>query len=135
MSAAVAPAGTGLAMSQLTSWAARMPMTMVSWLTETNLPRIEAGEISAMYMGERFEARPMATPPRRRFPMKNEKLGARAVMMPVPVKRNPARMSRRFRPKRSLSPPETSEPTRHPTRALDMAQPIWDGVVRLKNFS
>ena len=27
------------------------------------MPRMAAGAISAMYMGERFEARPMATPP------------------------------------------------------------------------
>ena len=79
ISAAVAPGGTGRAMSQLTTWAARMPMTMVSWLIETSRPRMAAGAISAMYMGERFEARPMATPPRMRQATKTVKLGASAV--------------------------------------------------------
>ena len=67
--------------------------------------------------------------------MKNVKSGARAVRMPVAVKRRAARMRSFFRPKRSLRAPETREPRRQPTRALLMAQPIWDGVVRLKNFS
>ena len=77
----------------------------------------------------------MATPPRRRLVMKREKLGASAVRIPVTVKRKAARRRSFFRPKRSLRPPETSAPTRQPTRALDMAQPICDGVVRPKNFS
>ena len=135
ISAAVAPAATGRAMSQLATWAARMPMTMVSWLTETSLPRISAGAISAMYMGERLEARPMPTPPTMRKTTKTVKSGARAVQTAETVKNAPARMRSRLRPKRSERPPETSAPMRQPTRALDMAQPICDGVVRSKNFS
>ena len=38
-------------------------MTMVSWLIDTSRPRTAAGATSAMYIGERFDARPMATPP------------------------------------------------------------------------
>ena len=43
-----------------------MPKTMANWLTDTMRPRIRAGEISAMYMGELIEAAPIPTPPRMR---------------------------------------------------------------------
>ena len=45
-------------------------MTIVSWLIDTSLPRIDAGAISAMYSGERFDARPIATPPSSRLATK-----------------------------------------------------------------
>ena len=70
-------------MPRLANCAARMPMTMVSWLSETNLPRTAAGETSAMYMGEMFEARPMPTPPRSRKTTNHAKRSASAVPMPV----------------------------------------------------
>ena len=60
ISYAVAPGGTGRAIIQLTTCASRIPTTMANWLSETSLPRRCAGEISAMYMGEMPEARPMA---------------------------------------------------------------------------
>jgi hypothetical protein len=40
-----------------------MPVTMPNWFTETNLPRISAGAISAMYMGASIDATPMPIPP------------------------------------------------------------------------
>ena len=45
---AVAPSGTFCAISQLTICAARMPTTMVSWLSDTMRPRSSAGLTSAM---------------------------------------------------------------------------------------
>ena len=63
ISCAVASGGTGWAMSQFTTCASRMPMTMVSWLIDTSLPRTCAGATSAIYMGDRFDANPMAVPP------------------------------------------------------------------------
>ncbi len=39
---------------------------MANWLIETIRPRIRAGEISAMYIGEVIEAAPIAKPPRMR---------------------------------------------------------------------
>ncbi len=42
-------------------------MTMVSSLRQTSLPRISAGAASAMYMGERPEAMPIASPPINRY--------------------------------------------------------------------
>jgi hypothetical protein len=49
--------------------APRMPQTMASWLRLTRRPRHSAGLISAMYMGEMFDARPMARPPTMRHAM------------------------------------------------------------------
>ena len=69
MSATVAPAATGSARSQFTSCAARMPSTIVSWLSDTKRPRSRAGETSAIYIGERLEVMPMANPPRIRYRM------------------------------------------------------------------
>ncbi|MNI55242.1 hypothetical protein D3C73_1101780 [compost metagenome] len=63
MSAWVALLATGSAIIRFTSWAASTPRTMVSWLMATNLPRLSAGLISAMYMGESAEARPIPMPP------------------------------------------------------------------------
>ena len=54
-------------------------MTMVSWLMETSLPRIRAGAISAIYIGERLDARPMATPPSIRQQIKIEKVARQRV--------------------------------------------------------
>jgi hypothetical protein len=115
--------GTGSAISQLTIWAARIPITMVSWLIDTNRPRAWAGEISAMYMGERLEANPMPTPPSNRNTLNHAKLHARPVPTAESVNRNPDRISRRRRPNRSLNAPDTTAPTKQPTRALLVAQP------------
>jgi hypothetical protein len=46
-----------------------------------------------------------------------------------------AAMSSFFRPRRSLSAPETAAPNRQPTRAQLIAQPISKELVRLKYFS
>ena len=48
VSPSVAPGATGSAICQLASWASRMPITMVNWLSDTNFPRIEAGATSAI---------------------------------------------------------------------------------------
>ena len=53
---------TGSAISQLVICAARMPMTIVSWLSDTSLPRICVGATSAMYIGDRPDAIPIPTP-------------------------------------------------------------------------
>ena len=132
MNSSVEPAGRSRPMRQLTTWASRTPTTMVSWLMETSLPRIAAGATSAMYMGERFEARPMATPPSMRHAMKTEKLSAKALPSEVTAKMRAERMSSRLRPNRSLPAPASSAPTRQPMRAQLLAQPTCDAVVSLK---
>jgi len=49
---AEASSGTRSAMSQFTICAAKIPMTIVNWLSETSRPRQGAGLTSAMYVGE-----------------------------------------------------------------------------------
>ena len=48
MACAEAPSGTFRAISMLSSWAARMPKTMVNWFRVTRRPRNLAGATSAM---------------------------------------------------------------------------------------
>ena len=79
---------------------------------ETNLPRICAGAISAMYIGERLEANPMARPPkiRQTTKMQNEDSPANPVPSEEIAKRNADNTSNRLRPKRSLRTPEANAP-------------------------
>ena len=62
----VVPAGIGSAIRKFTICAPRIPSTMVSWLSDTSLPRMWLGATSAMYIGDRPEAMPMAMPPTNR---------------------------------------------------------------------
>ena len=98
MNSSLAPAGSSRTINQLMNCAARMPMTMVSWLIATRRPRAAAGAISAMYMGERFDARPIATPPSMRQATKIPKLVAIALPSDVTTNRAAEKISRRFRP-------------------------------------
>jgi hypothetical protein len=61
--ASAMPCGTRSAISQLAICAPSMPITIANWLRLTSLPRHAAGLISAIYIGETFEASPIATPP------------------------------------------------------------------------
>src|SRR5664279_3309523 len=119
----VAPGGTGLAILQLISCAARIPITIVSWLIETKRPLTSAGVISAIYIGERFEARPIPTPPR----ILNITKILNEPAAPVPKEaatNNPAeKINNFFRPSLSLSQPEITEPARHPASAQPIAHP------------
>ena len=132
MNSSLAPAGRSRTIHQLTNCASRMPMTMVSWLIDTRRPRISAGATSAMYIGERLEASPMATPPSIRQRTKMAKLGARALPSEVTAKRIAHRLSKRLRPNRSLSAPASSAPTRQPNRAQLLAQPLTSSSVSSK---
>ena len=105
-------------------------MTMVSWLMETSLPRICAGATSAMYMGERLDARPMATPPSIRHATKMEKFGASALPSEVSANKNADAINSRLRPNLSLNAPATSAPTRQPMSAQLFAQPDCAASVR-----
>ena len=69
------------AILQFTIWAASIPITMVSWLRVTSLPRMDAGAASAMYIGLRPEAIPIAIPPTKRAARKPPKL----LNAPVPI--------------------------------------------------
>src|ERR1035438_380430 len=99
---------------------------------DTSLPLMLAGEISEMYIGDRLEARPMATPPIMRQDMNMAKVGDRALPADVTAKSRAARISRRFRPNLSLRTPAARAPARHPTRAQLFAQPTREGSFSLK---
>ena len=77
-----------------------------------------------MYVGETFEAIPIATPPMIRQLTKVEKWPAQPVRTELTANKTAARISSFFLPKRSLMAPETTEPTRHPIRAQLFAHPI-----------
>ena len=132
MASAVASGDIFCAMSQLTTCAARMPMTMVNWLSETRRPRHGAGLTSAMYMGAMLEAMPMAMPPTMRQATNAVKEYAHPVSREETAKSTAARMSSFLRPKRSLMAPETMEPIKQPTRAQLMAQPMSSSLVSWK---
>jgi hypothetical protein len=83
-------------------------------LIETNLPRHLAGEISAMYIGDRLEASPMPTPPRMRKRVCQEKVQAIAVPMAEAENRGPEQISSLLRPSRSLRTPDRIAPSRQP---------------------
>ena len=110
-------------------------MTIVNWFIATRRPRQAAGAISAMYIGERFEARPIASPPITRQTLKAKNESTKAV--PIEETRNSAAANTKshLRPRRSLSPPQSTAPNRQPTRALAMAQPSAAGVWTSKNRS
>ena len=99
---------------------------------ETSLPRICAGAISEIYIGERLDARPMAKPPIIRHAMKMEKFSASALPSEVTAKIIAARISNFFRPNLSLNAPATSAPTKQPMSAQLLAQPICASLVSWK---
>src|ERR1035441_8491868 len=105
-------------MRQLTNCASKMPMTMVSWFRETSRPRFWAGATSAIYMGDRFDARPMAAPPAIRQRINTAKDPASPVATEDTANSRADKASRRLRPKRSLSAPDTKAPMRQPSSAL-----------------
>ncbi len=127
--------GSLTAMIQLTICAARIPITMVSWLTATSRPRRWAGAISAMYIGERLDAMPIATPPAIRHVTKAVNDPAHPVSTDDSAKSSAAARSSFFRPNRSLNAPVASEPIRQPASAHEFAHPISAAVVRPKLFS
>ena len=76
-----------------------------------------------MYIGDRFDAMPIATPPAIRHVTNAGNDPAQPVSTDDPAKSSAAAISSFFRPNRSLSAPVTSEPIRQPTSAHEFAQP------------
>ena len=83
-----------------------------------------------MYIGERFEARPMAAPPAIRQSTNTAKEPAKPVATDDTAKSSADSNRKRLRPKRSLSAPETSAPSRQPSSALLLAHPTASEEVR-----
>jgi hypothetical protein len=123
ISASVALAGTGCAISQLVNCARKRPITMVNSFRQTSLPRISAGAASAMYMGERPDAMPIASPPRMRQNTKASKTCADPVPIDDTTNTDAAISRARLRPSASLSTPEHSAPAKQPISAQLIAQP------------
>ena len=65
-----------------------MPNTMASWFSDTRRPRIRAGAISAIYMGDVIEAAPTPTPPSMRKTTNQDRLGG--IADPIAETRNMA---------------------------------------------
>src|SRR5690606_28577024 len=76
MASGVLPLGIASAIRKLATWAARIPITKVNWLMDTNRPLYFAGAISAIYIGDRVEARPIPNPPMTLSTINNVKLSA-----------------------------------------------------------
>src|ERR1039457_1913631 len=102
---------------------------------ETSRPRMRSGATSAMYIGERLEARPIATPPDIRQARNTANVPAIPVPIELTVNRNAERTSRRFLPNLSLSMPEASAPNRQPISALLIASATMAGGRRRTNVS
>ena len=88
-----------------------------------------------MYIGDRFDAMPMATPPAIRQTTNAANEPAHPVSTDEAAKRRAAARRSLLRPNRSLSAPVTSEPSRQPRSAQEFAHPISAAVVRPKLFS
>ncbi len=88
-----------------------------------------------MYIGDRFDAMPIATPPAMRHATKAVNEPAHPVSTDDPAKISAAASSSFFRPKRSLNAPVPSEPMRQPTSAHEFAHPTSAAVVRPKLLS
>jgi hypothetical protein len=98
-------------------------------LTDTNFPRIWGGDISEIYIGERFNVMPIPNPPDIRKILYQAKLGARAVPIAAIPKRNPERISKRLLPYLSLIAKHKIAPKIHPIRAELVPHPFMFGVV------
>jgi hypothetical protein len=88
-----------------------------------------------MYIGDRFDAMPMATPPAIRQMTNATNEPAHPVSTDETAKRSAAASKSDFRPNRSLSAPVTSDPIRQPSSAQELAHPTSAAVVRSKLFS
>ena len=100
-----------------------MPITMVIWFSDTNLPRMAEGDTSAMYIGESPEAMPMPIPPKKRATRKAPKALNPPVIRAETKKMTAETMSSFLRPIWSASQPQVQAPIIQPIRAMDMASP------------
>ena len=110
-------------------------MTMVNWFMVTSRPRTAAGAISAMYMGERFEASPMAMPPAIRQRLKAVNESTSAVPSDETTKTNAGEDQQPLAAEAVAEAAREMAPIRQPTSALPIAQPSCQAVATLKNRS
>src|SRR6266853_2035451 len=94
---------------------------------ETSLPRNGAAETSAMYMGERLDARPIASPPAILQVTKTSKVFEKAVPIEESANNIADKRSIGLRPNLPVRAPESIAPRRQPTRAQPIAHPCCAG--------
>ncbi|ETJ94702.1 hypothetical protein D041_0620B, partial [Vibrio parahaemolyticus EKP-008] len=111
------------------------PITIVNWLIATNFPRFSAGAISAIYIGDSADAKPIPTPPIIRYTTKALKLSDAAVPHADTTNRKAARIKGRLRPYLSEIVPAMKAPTIQPSSAELIAQPDNEALVMLKYAS
>src|SRR5260370_24189147 len=102
---------------------------------ETSLTRTRAGETSAMYMGERLDARPIARPPAILHATKTSKVFERAVPIEESANKAADKRSMGLRPNLSVKAPESMAPLTQPTSAQTTPHPCCAGSYKPKNFS
>ena len=95
-------------------YASRMPTVTASWNSETKVPRMRAGDASAMYIGPPTDVSPMPQPTRKRPAISVGTLLATAHRSDATAKTTPAAMLVRRRPPRSASTPAIMAETRAP---------------------
>src|ERR1017187_4685165 len=101
----------------------RIPVMIDNWYSVPMRPRIEGGETSATYIGERIDAPPTASPPAKRARMKSVKLGAMPVATDVTAKNSATHSRILRRPYESVNRPAAREPRTHPNSSELKAQP------------
>ena len=110
-------------MMALIAKASSWPMTIASSPRPARLPRRSVGASSDRYTGTVTEAPPTAKPRITRDGIMTARLGASTPPM-VPTKKTTARMvSVFFRPRTSLSRPQTSAPIAAPTSRVLVIRP------------
>src|SRR5690242_21929328 len=113
---------------------------IANWLNETSLPRILAGAISAIYIGEIMEAMPTPMPPIMRYTTKEytssvpKKLNVSGLQAPMAeIKKATAAMSNPFfLPKDLEMKPAAAPPMTQPIKALAITNPLMASAVSCK---
>ena len=109
--------------SQLARYDKSIPPTIVNWLRATRRPRIPAGDISAIYIGESIEATPTASPPINRAKINSKNVLGRAERIADMAKNRAAAIRIFFLPNLSLNIPAILAPMIHPIKRLLTANP------------
>jgi hypothetical protein len=91
---------------------------------DTRRPRHGAGLISAMYTGDTLDAIPMATPPVIRQTTNAVNVEAHPVRTEENANSTAEAINSFLRPNRSAPAPANSDPSKHPSNAQLLAQPI-----------
>ncbi|GMA51407.1 hypothetical protein GCM10025857_27640 [Alicyclobacillus contaminans] len=118
-----------LAMTALTMYTIKIPRTTPNWLVPTKRPRMRAGEISEMYIGETMEATPIPSPPINLDSTNIATEFAAAQPRLEMTNSTPANRRTGFLPARSLRNPATSTPIMAPKGMLADTNPVTPGLI------